>query len=579
MKLLMRILVADDSKTSLALVLVVLNKLGHQVITAINGQEAIEKYKRTKPDLVILDVMLEKMDGFECAREIRKIDIDDWIPIIFLSASVDDESIAKGIDAGGDDYLAKPFSEITLVAKIKVMQRISDLRQKLFETTQQFYLLSSTDSLTGVYNRFQFDRSIKEILVAADRYQHKVAMLFIDLDNFKNINDSFGHRIGDQLLTMVSKRLKACLKSSDFIARLGGDEFAVMLSEIQNQEEAAKIAKNIINTISADYILEGQNIRIGASIGIDIYPSSATSAEKLILNSDVAMYHAKVSGKNNYQFFSKILDDKYRQLLSLENSLKFALEKDELYLTYQPIYDLQKMELVGLEALIVWDNPQFGHISPSIFITIAERTGLISTIGRWILDTAFKDYSTWPLNKYKNFKFAINISSFQIINENFIEIVTNLMKEYKIAPNLIEFELTETVIMSYFSEPFKDTIKQLHNDGISISIDDFGTGYSSLIRLKHLPINTLKIETSFVQEAIANPNSAIIVTCLIALGKNLGLNVIAEGIETKEQLDFLIKNGCPQGQGFFLGKPTTAKNISQLLDDDLRKRQKLITER
>jgi diguanylate cyclase (GGDEF)-like protein len=560
-----KILVADDSKTNLAIITATLHKLGHEVISASNSEQAIEIFKKNKPDLIILDVMMEGIDGFECAKRIRALDVDDWIPIIFLSASVDDTNIARGIDAGGDDYLTKPCSEITLAAKIKAMQRIADMRQQLFETTEKLYLLSSTDSLTGTYNRLQFDRSIKEIIATANHNQYMVALLFIDLDNFKNINDTYGHHIGDVLLVEVAKRLKSAIRSSDFIARLGGDEFAIILTQIANEEEAKFFAQKILDALSINYNLEGHNLRSGASIGIAYYPASVNQ-EGLVLDADVAMYHAKACGRNNFQCFSKELNEKYRQQISLEHALKFALERKELFLTYQPIFDLTKKELVGLETLVCWDHPKFGLVSPNIFIPIAEDAGLINDIGTWILQTACAQAAKLPLNKYKNFKFAINLSSRQLIHENFFTLLTGILTANRLNPQTIELELTETTVMTYTTGPFKEAITRLHNYGINIAIDDFGTGYSSLIRLKHLPVDTLKIETSFVQDSVVNPNSKIIVNCLIALGKNLGMNVIAEGIETKEQLDSLIANGCPQGQGFYLEKPMVAEKLTKFFE-------------
>ncbi len=568
----MQILIADDSRTNLAILTDALQKLGHSVIPAHNGQEAIQLFQEKRPDLIILDVMMEGLDGFACARKIRQLGGDEeWIPIIFLSSSTDDESIAKGIDAGGDDYLTKPFSDITLAAKIKAMQRIADMRQKLFDTTQKLYLLSSTDTLTGVYNRHQFDRSLKEILAAANRHHYITGLLFIDLDHFKNINDTFGHQVGDLLLIEVASRLKACVRSNDFIARLGGDEFAILLNEIERPEDAGNIAQKIVNTLSFDYNLDEHNIRSGASIGIACYPPSKT-AEELILNADVAMYHAKATGRNNYQHFTEELNEKYKKQLNLEHALKFALERKEFFLTYQPIFDLKTRNIVGIETLLCWDHPQFGLVSPSIFIPIAEETGLIIDIGNWILRTACHQASLWPLDQIKNFKFAINISSRQLLRENFATQVMTILNDTGLSPQQLELELTETAMMTSTAGSFKEGIIKLHECGISISIDDFGTGYSSLTRLKHLPINTLKIDKSFIQDSTTNPNSAIIVNCLIALGKNLKLNVIAEGIETQKQLDFLIEKGCPQGQGFSLSRPVDKEQIEKLLKKQIYER-------
>jgi len=559
------ILLADDSKTNLALTTAALKKLGHHVIAVTSGEMAINEFQKFRPDLVILDVMMEGMNGFACAKELRQIDSEDWIPIIFLSSSVDDVSISQGIDAGGDDYLTKPFSEITLAAKIKAMQRISDMRQKLFETTQKLYLQSSIDSLTGVYNRFQFDRTIKEVTAAADRFRYTLALLFVDLDNFKNVNDSYGHHIGDQLLMSVAKRLKLCTRTNDFIARIGGDEFAIIINQIENHALAGRIAKKIIESVSMSYDLGNHNVRIGASVGIAYYPDQGTTLQNIIQNADIAMYHAKSLGRNNYQYYSVELYDKYRKKISLEHSLKFALERKELYLSYQPVLDLETKDIVGIETLICWDHPTFGKVSPNIFIPIAEETGLISSIGSWVFNTACHQAAKWELSKIKNFKFAVNLSSRQLLNEEFIPFIVNLLKKTEMPPEMLELELTESTVMSYTSGPFVAMIKKLHELGPSIAIDDFGTGYSSLTRLRHLPIKTLKIDQSFVQDVINNKDGSIIVCCLIALGKNLGLNVIAEGIETEEQYNFLLKNNCPQGQGYFLSKPLTADQMTLFL--------------
>lgn len=561
----MRVLVADDSKTSLTKVTAALKKLGHDVYPVSSGAEAVKAFAAEHPDLVILDVVMDGMDGFECARQIRKLNSDDWIPIIFLSASVDDESISKGIDAGGDDYLTKPFSDITLAAKIKAMQRIADMRHSLFETTKKLILLSTTDPLTGINNRLQFERSIKDILYAADRYNRMVALLFIDLDNFKGINDTFGHQAGDQLLMEVAKRLKSKIRASDFVARLGGDEFAIVLTQIDEVEDAGNVANNIIEALASDYHINNRNIRNGASIGIACYPTPGTNKENFISNADIAMYHAKSLGRNNYQYFTSQIDEQYKQHLSIEHALKFAIERKEFYLTYQPIFNLKSQEIVGFETLVCWEHPKYGKVSPEIFIPIAEESGLINDIGNWILESTCAEFNDTIKNQ-ESLYLTINVSSMQIPSENFVQNIRDLLDKANISYKRIELELTESAMMDYKEGIFKDTINKLDELGINISIDDFGTGYSSLIRLKQLPIKTLKIEKAFIQDALQSENGAIIVNCLIALGKNLKLNVIAEGIETKEQLEFLINNGCPQGQGYFLCKPVRAKSIEELLE-------------
>jgi diguanylate cyclase (GGDEF)-like protein len=300
-----KILVADDSKTNLALITNSLNKLGHEVLPALSGEQAIEIYQSNRPDLVLLDVVMDGIDGFECARRIRQINDTDWIPIIFISASVDDESISHGINSGGDDYLTKPFSDITLAAKIKAMQRISDMRQKLFENTLVLESLSRTDSLTALNNRFQFDLVIQEKINHAQHHGNMFALMFLDLDHFKNINDTMGHQAGDLLLKNVALRLKGCLRLSDFIARMGGDEFAIILSEINEAELATHVGHKIISELTTPYDLNGKKIIVSCSIGSCVYPTDGATAEELMRNADTAMYYAKDKGRNNYKKFNK----------------------------------------------------------------------------------------------------------------------------------------------------------------------------------------------------------------------------------------------------------------------------------
>jgi diguanylate cyclase (GGDEF)-like protein len=507
------------------------------------------------------------MNGFECATKLRAlIQPENWIPIIFLSAKVDDESIQQGIDAGGDDYITKPFSDITLAAKIKAMQRIADMRSKLVETTHKLSLLSATDALTGLYNRFQFDKTIVEKTYSAERYKYLIGLLFIDLDNFKLINDTFGHHIGDLLLKEVSQRLRSCLRTDDFLARIGGDEFSVIVNITESIESIGIVAQKILDALALDFTLDGHHIRISASIGIACYPFPGITKESVVKNADMAMYHAKFIGRNNYQYYNTILDEKYKQQVDLQYALKFALERNELALTYQPIYDIQQNCVTGLEVLITWNHPKFGAIPPSLFIPIAEETGLITTIGSWVLRTACEQANQWSLKDYKNLKLAINLSPQQLAQQEFYDMMMDILQQNNIPPHMIELEITESTVMNYRSDTFKLTSQKIHQMGISLAIDDFGTGYSSLTRLKHLDIDTLKIDRVFVQDITSDHSSEIIFNCLISLGQNLGLNIIAEGIETKEQLRFLQEKGCRYGQGYYLCRPVTVENMKLFLE-------------
>lgn len=302
----MKILVVDDSKLSRTITMNALVNLGHEVISASSGEEAIEIFRHENVDLIILDVVMEGMSGFQCATELRSLNSKEWIPIIFLSSQIDDESISKGIDAGGDDYLSKPFSKITLSAKIKSMERIADMRHKLIKTTHELEILSVTDALTGLNNRLQFDKTLKIAIAQAQRHRHKTALMFIDIDHFKDVNDTFGHTIGDLLLKEVSKRLLSCMRVNDFIARIGGDEFAIILYEIENQQVAEDVATKILDVFSTTFKLDKHVLSITPSIGISIYPKDGDDPKILMKKADMAMYKSKESGRNQYYLFDRM---------------------------------------------------------------------------------------------------------------------------------------------------------------------------------------------------------------------------------------------------------------------------------
>ena len=568
----MKILVADDSKTSLAMITASLNKLGHEVMAASSGEQAIEMFATERPDFIILDVVMQCMSGFECAKKLREIKNEKWIPIVFLSASVDDDSVSQGIDAGGDDYLTKPVSEITLAAKIKAMQRIADMQEKLYEVTRKLRVLSSTDVLTGIDNRLQFNKTIKTKIADANRYNSNLALLFLDLDGFKTINDHLGHHIGDCLLKEVALRLKSCLRANDFIARLGGDEFAIILSKINNPNDAGFVAQKILDTIQPIYRIENHDIRISCSIGIACFPAAGTLPAALVQHADVAMYFAKELGRNNFQYYTEEFRNKYQQRYQFESALRFALDNHELFMCYQPIFQLRTMKLVGMEALMRWKHPKFGLVMPDVFIPIAEEIGIITRIGDWALRHVCLQAARWYEAGYKNYKTSVNISSRQMLHISLHNRIRDILHETQLPPELLELELTESSVMTA-SETVDNIIKELSEIKIGISLDDFGTGYSSLNHLKKLPISTLKIDKSFVMDITKDPNDALIVKAIISMGKTLKLNLIAEGIETNEQLQFLIKNNCPEGQGFYLSAALTTEEMSELMqkENNLRK--------
>ncbi len=560
----MKILVADDSKTTRTLISKALKTLRHDIIEAENGHEAINLVETHRPDLIILDVVMEGIDGFECARRIRQFCKEDWIPIIFLSGTVDDENIANGINAGGDDYLTKPFSEIKLAAKIKAMQRISDMRKKLFETTEKLFMLSATDALTGINNRLQFDKTIKEKISYSNRYNKLLALLFVDLDHFKTINDTLGHPIGDQLLQEVANRLTTHLRLEDFIARLGGDEFAIILTDVANSSIPGDIADKIIRAINKPYLIEGNELNISCSIGIAIYNvEDGITEESLIDNADIAMYHAKALGRNNYQYFNDDINKKHHDHLNLETALESAIDNNQLYLEYQPIIDLRTRKIIRMEAFTYWQHPELGRISANQFLPIAEEIGMIDTISLWILHAACKQSSKWFWEGHR-FILTINISPRQLLQKNLCNLIQNILDDTRMPSNYLQLELTETSPLIY-ANLYVDAFDKLVQLGIKIALDDFGTSYSSLSHLRTLPISAIKIDRSFILNIENNQKDLMLVKSIIELGRNMGFTVIAEGVETKEQLKILIKQGCKEGQGYYFCKPLNADEISKLI--------------
>lgn len=563
----MKILIADDSETFLQLMSSLLTKLGHEVIPARSGEEALMLFQQSHPDLIILDVTMSKLSGFECAKQIRRFTAEDWIPIIFLSASVTDESIARGIEAGGDDYLTKPCSEITIEAKIKAMARIAEMRQRLISQKNELNRISVTDMLTGVYNRYYLEKALKSKIAAADRHRQNIGLLFIDIDHFKSINDTFGHAVGDLLLQEVAFRLMKFTRLDDTIARLGGDEFVVILNQIDTPHAAEEVAAKLIFELARDYNINNNNIKISASIGAAFYPQQADNSATLMQNADIAMYAAKEAGRNNYQIYTEELNQRYRHQLGLEHELKFAIQKNQLSITYQPIFNLLNRQIIAAEALVKWDHPEFGSITSDIFMPIAEESGLIMEIGLWVINHICEQGSKWFNKTNKNMTLSINVSIQQLIEENYISQLIERLGHFKINPSNIELEITERNAITY-TPRLKESMIKLHDQGMRIAIDDFGTRYSSLTSLRHLPITTLKISKEFVKNVHNDKKNEIIVKSLIALGTNLHLDVVAKGIQNEDELQFLIVNGCEYGQGEYLSKPMQYERLNKKITDE-----------
>ena len=440
--------------------------------------------------------------------------------------------------------------------------------------------LALYDPLTGLPNREFFNEQFGHSLAHAERIGRPLAVMLLDIDRFKRINETFGHGAGDQLLKEIGARLAQTLRDADYVtradfvpadqnlARLGGDEFTIMLASMARPEDVAKVARRILETVSRPVLLNGEETVVTVSIGIAVFPADGTDADTLLKNADSAMYFAKDQGKNNYQFFSSTMNAQSFQKLSLENGLRKALERDELRLHYQPKIDAMSGRISGVEALIRWQHPDLGMVAPNDFIPLAEETGLIVPIGEWVLHTACAQLVRWHAAGHTALTVAVNMASANFAQQDFVDTVAATIRGAGLARQAVEIEVTESVLM----QDMKATIAKLHAlkaVGVQLSVDDFGIGYSSLAYLKRFPIDTLKIDRSFVRDVIGNREDSAITTAIIALGQNLGLQVVAEGVETEEQAAFLRQKGCHLMQGYLFGRPVPAADISRLLAAEL----------
>jgi diguanylate cyclase (GGDEF)-like protein/PAS domain S-box-containing protein len=424
--------------------------------------------------------------------------------------------------------------------------------------------LATHDSLTGLPNRLMFSQLLNHAIQSARRYTRQFAVLFIDLDRFKIINDTLGHEAGDQLLQEIAMRLKQTLRAVDVVARLGGDEFVIFIEGVSDSSQAATVSHNILTTIIKPITIMGQERHITASIGISVFPKDAEDEQSLMKNADMAMYLAKEKGKNNYQFYSEDIQSKSIERLSIETNLRFALERNELSLHYQAKVDFKTNVITGVEALLRWQNPYLGSVTPTQFIPIAEESGLIIPIGRWVMRTACAQNVAWQQQGLPAVCMAVNLSLRQLTDDNLIDDIRTALNDSGMAPNLLELEITESMVMHNPTRMIA-VLAKIKNLGVRLAIDDFGTGYSSLAQIKHFHVDTLKVDRSFIRNIPKDSEDKAITEAIIALGKPLSFIVVAEGVETVDQLDFLREHSCDEMQGHYFSKPIAPEQFADLL--------------
>ncbi|MBX3708469.1 MAG: EAL domain-containing protein [Gammaproteobacteria bacterium] len=457
------------------------------------------------------------------------------------------------------------FENMDLVKHLsRAKNALENRSRELEKSLSLLHHQANFDLLTELPNRaLAFDR-ISQAIANAKRSQLQIAILFVDLDRFKLINDTLGHLLGDKLLQVAAQRLTNCVRENDTVSRVGGDEFLIILTSFKNDIDAVTVARKCLDIFSEPFLIDGNKFNISLSIGVSFYPKDGSEAEVLIRKADVAMYRAKELGRNNFQFYAEEMDQKIQVRSTIENLLREAFHKNELSLLYQPMASLKTGRPIGMEALLHWKHPQLGVIPPSSFILAAEENGMIIPIGEWVLRTACKQMSEWHKIGFVNLQIAVNLSARQFKQENLVEQISKILDEVKLDPSYLILELTESAIMDDVRKNI-EILNKLREIGVMVAIDDFGMGYANLRYLKWLPISKLKIDFSFIKDIEKYTDGATITAAIIALANKLNFKVIAEGVENDDQLSFLIKHHCDEIQGFYFSKPLDAKACSKFL--------------
>jgi diguanylate cyclase (GGDEF)-like protein len=593
------ILIVDDTPLNLRLLSNILAKAGYQVRQALSGEMALRAVQALPPDLLLLDIMMPSMDGYMLCQTLKANSATASIPVVFLSALSDGLDKAKAFAVGGADYITKPFHLEEVLARVQNQlalkaaqydnqQLNAQLEARVKERTHQLEIanrelyreilerkvlqaqlleMAHHDALTGLPNRAFFLDRTKQALDAVKTDQTaQFAVLFLDCDRFKVVNDSLGHFMGDQLLLAIARRLRALLPTTIMLARLGGDEFTMLLPRFTDQASVVQLVKQILNAFTQPFQLEQHEVFITASIGIAIGSAEYSLPEHLLRDADMAMYRAKASGSGPYQVFDPTLHQTAIQRLQLEIDLRKAIHQQELVVHYQPIVTIDTGSLVGFEALVRWQHPQKGLVSPAVFIPIAEETGLITQIGHWVLKRSCQQLQQWQAEKCLSapLTMSVNLSARQFTQPDLVEQIDQILAETQLDPRYLKLEITESAIMGN-AQAAAIVLQELRKRHIQLSIDDFGTGYSSLSYLHSFPVDTLKIDRSFIQQMGEDADSLGLVPLIINIAQKMGMTVVAEGIETQLQLDHLKALHCDFGQGFFFFKPLEADKISALL--------------
>ena len=541
------LLVVDDERTMRLMVRWALERDGYRVLEATNASEAFSVYQTHLPDLVVIDAMMPGLDGFETCRRLRAMPAAEQCPILMISGLNDTDSADAAFAAGATDFITKPIHWALL------RQRVRRLLYAVYAERTARYL-ASHDTLTDLPNRAWLQERFEHARAQAQRHGQVLALLFVDLDRFKFVNDSLGHGIGDQLLQQIACRLSTGLRKTDAVARLGGDEFVVLLEGLHAAEEAAAVARYVIETLRPPVTIEGHELMVTPSVGIAAYPHDGEDLGELIKDAETAMYRAKAEGGNRFEYYLHDMGVRVSRRWSVERGLRQALEADEFALHYQPVIELGSGRVLGAEALLRWDRPGEGLVPPAEFIPLAEETGLIVPIGERVLQLACEQIRRWRRARLPPFYVAVNLSGVQLRQADLPETVAHALGPELRGDSALVLEITESVLMEN-AAAVVDRLHALKALGVRLCIDDFGTGYSSLSYLKRFPVEIIKIDRSFICDLPGDNESAAIATLIIALAHQLNREVVAEGVETPAQAAILHARGCDAAQGYLYCKP------------------------
>ncbi len=558
-------LIADDDPGHRVLAAAGLEAVGFEVAEVADGREVLEYFERMQPDLLVLDLSMPRLDGFEVCRTLRATSGACATPILIMTGTPDLDSIEKALEAGATEFIRKPINPALLAHRASYILHASHAHTQLGR-------INNYDGLTGLANRERFSDRLEAQLTRARSNERDLALLIIDIDRFSRINDTLGSAAGDRVIQTIADRIRDRVRTTDAVSRvarlavsrLGGDSFAVMLPEIDSEQGAGIVAGRLLQAFAEPIAVEQQQVSTTASIGIALFPRDAEDAGTLVRHADAAMHHAKQEGGNGFRFFSSYMNAASLRRLTLESSLREALKHEELSLHYQPKIELRSGRVSGMEALLRWEHPEMGAISPVEFIPIAEETGSMVAIGEWVLRTACSQNKAWQEAGLARLPVAVNVSALQFIQQDLAETVERALHDTGLEPEFLELEVTESVIMQDVTGSSR-ILRELREKGVHVALDDFGTGYSSLSYVRSFPLDSLKIDASFIGDLTLDVGADGITMAILAMAKVLELSVVAEGVETEDQADFLRTHGCAEMQGWLFSRALPAQEFENLI--------------